>query len=69
MRPTRCRLHFKSTSGSLEGLVLRRPWRLGGYYKIVDAAFLESRTDRHDLDNIATFIPREDVRICEVLKP
>ncbi len=68
MRPVRVRLHLVGDLGSIEGLMIAKPRGLAGHYKVIDATYLESHADRHQLNNYATFVPREKVRAYEELK-
>lgn len=67
-RRVRVRMHLVGDLGSIEGLLVQSRWTIESHYKLVDAAFLESRADRHELDNAATMVPRENVRFYEVVK-
>jgi hypothetical protein len=54
--------------GTLEGLLIQSRWGSQSHYRLIDAAFLESQTDRHELASAATMIPRENVRFYEELR-
>jgi hypothetical protein len=68
-RRVHVRLHLVDDLGSIEGLLVTSWWRFPEHYKLLDASFLESRSDRHPLDNAGTYVPRQNVRFFEELKP
>lgn len=67
-RRIRVRLHLEGTTASVEGLLVRWPRGVNGHYVLVDAAVLESRVDRHDLESAATHVPRDRVLFFEEVR-
>lgn len=63
----RVRLHLAAGEPSIEGMLVRVPRGLAGFYELADVTVLETRSDRHELNSARSFVARERVVLVEEL--